>query len=146
MNRKVIYRLLAWVIMSAVYISQCTGFAVSAQETDVLTAISGKTAVFELQNPVMEEDSSMAAGQKVTWDCVWFGSYPQAEVVASKEEYIALDGDLLRDGDLIEDRGLYNSLKNASGWDANNDITLYGQKYRRMAVDKEKKPGSGNTR
>ena len=110
MNRKVIYRLLACMIMSAVYISQCTGFAVSAQETDALTAISGKTAVFELQNPVMKEDSSMTAGQKVTWDCVWFGSYPQAEVVASIEDYTALDRDLLRDGDIIADSSLYNAL------------------------------------
>ncbi len=23
----------------------------------------------------------MSAGQKVTYDCVWFGSYPQTEIV-----------------------------------------------------------------
>lgn len=37
-----------------------------------------------LQNPNMKKDNSMKAGQKVTWDCVWFGSYPQREVI-SKE-------------------------------------------------------------
>ena len=34
-----------------------------------------------LQNPRIEEDASMSAGQKVTYDCVWFGSYPQTEIV-----------------------------------------------------------------
>lgn len=31
-----------------------------------------------LSNPRIIPDSSMEAGQKVTWDCIWFGSYPQA--------------------------------------------------------------------
>lgn len=33
-----------------------------------------------LQNPRIVVDSNMKSGQKVTWDCVWFGSYPQTEV------------------------------------------------------------------
>lgn len=41
-----------------------------------------------LNNPRIVKDDSMEAGQKVTWDCVYFGSYPQTEVVleGSKEE------------------------------------------------------------
>ena len=35
-------------------------------------------------NPRIVEDASMESGQKVTWDCIWFGSYPQSEVVCEK--------------------------------------------------------------
>jgi len=39
-----------------------------------------------LRNPVVVKDSSITnAGQKTTWDCVWFGSYPQTEIVDKAE-------------------------------------------------------------
>ena len=85
-----------------------------------------------LQNPRIVPDDSMEAGQKVTWDCVWFGSYPQAEVIPGGVEYTALDARLRREGDVIVSDSVYSALQNASGWDANNDITLNGAKYRRM--------------
>ena len=68
-------------------------------------------AATTLNNPRTVEDSSMNAKQKVTWDCVWFGAYPQSEVAS---------------GDI------YNKLKNATGWDENNDIVIDGNKYRRL--------------
>ena len=37
-----------------------------------------------------------------------------------------------RDTDIIEDANLYAQLQNATGWDSNGDITLSGDKYRRM--------------
>ena len=46
-----------------------------------------------LQNPRIVPDDSMEAGQKVTWDCVWFGSYPQAEVIPGGVEYTAFSND-----------------------------------------------------
>ena len=39
-------------------------------------------AATTLNNPRIVADSSMKAGQKVTWDCVWFGAYPQSEVTS----------------------------------------------------------------
>ena len=30
--------------------------------------------------PVTEKDEALSSGLKATWDCVWFGSYPSAEV------------------------------------------------------------------
>ena len=39
-------------------------------------------AVTPLNNPRTVTDSSMNAKQKVTWDCVWFGAYPQSEVTS----------------------------------------------------------------
>ena len=68
-------------------------------------------AVTPLNNPRTVADSSMNAKQKVTWDCVWFGAYPQSEVTS---------------GDI------YNKLKNATGWDENNDIMIGETKYRRL--------------
>ena len=85
-----------------------------------------------LSNPRIEKDSGMTAGQKVTWDCVWFGSYPQAEVVPSADSYTAVDKSLLKSGDIIENSSLYNKLQNATGWNSNNDVIVDGNKYRRM--------------
>ncbi len=91
-----------------------------------------KAADVTLKNPRIVADDSMKAGQKVTWDCVWFGSYPQAEVIPGGVEYTALGSSLRREGDVIVSDSVYSALQNASGWDANNDITLNGAKYRRM--------------
>ena len=84
--------------------------------------------------PKIEPDSSMVTEQRVTWDCVWFGNYPQAEVVPSARNYTALDKKLLRTGDLIEDEGLYDTLKNLqeSQWNSNGDATVNASKYRRI--------------
>ena len=58
-------------------------------------------ATHTLQNP-----SKNSNGDTV-WDCVWFGSYPQAEVIPSGK-YTALDSNLLQDGDTIISDSLYN--------------------------------------
>lgn len=87
-----------------------------------------------LENPRIVEDSSMNAGQKVTWDCVWFGSYPQAEVVASKEEYTAIKREVLQEGDIIEDPSLYSKLQNSTQWDENEDVIIDGKKYHRITA------------
>ena len=95
-------------------------------------AEKAEAADVTLKNPRIVADDSMAAGQKVTWDCVWFGSYPQAEVIPGGVKYTALVGSLRRDGDVIISDSVYAALQSASGWDANNDITLNGARYRRM--------------
>ena len=60
-----------------------------------------------LSNPKITDDSSLYAGKKVTWDCVWLGSYPQSEVTT-------------------ENGQIYEKLKAAddSQWDENGNITL----------------------
>ncbi|MGN0394638.1 MAG: DUF6273 domain-containing protein, partial [Coprococcus sp.] len=71
----------------------------------------------------------------VTYDCVWFGSYPQAEVIttAMSKDYWAIESEYLRDGDLIVNDSLYQTLQKATGWDAAGDITLPGgDRYRRI--------------
>ena len=93
---------------------------------------AAEAADITLKNPRIVVDNSMEAKQKVSWDCVYFGSYPQAEVISSGMEYTALDAKLRRDGDVIVSDNVYSALQSASGWDDNNDITLNGVKYRRM--------------
>ena len=93
-----------------------------------------------LRNPRWSIDPSMTAGQKVTWDCIWFGSYPQREVIADESSYDAVfrgeDDSALgyynKESDVIEDAELFSELENATGWDKNGDITIGDSKYRRM--------------
>lgn len=80
---------------------------------DIPVTLPKVKAADNISNPRIVKDSSMDAGQKVTWDCVYFGSYPQSEVTS-------------------KDGSIYNALKNATGWDSNNDITIGGTKYRRL--------------
>lgn len=90
-----------------------------------------KAAETELSNPVIVEDD-FTGERTVAWDSVYFGSYPQAEVIPGGVEYTALNSSLRREGDVIVSDSVYSALQNASGWDENNDITLDGAKYRRM--------------
>ena len=70
------------------------------------------TQAVSVSNPQVRADSSMAAGQVATWDCVWFGSYPQTEITS--------------------DDTVYFRLQNAS-WDANGDVMIDNTKYRRIS-------------
>ena len=80
---------------------------------DIPITLPKVNAAENIRNPRIVKDSSMDAEQKVTWDCVYFGSYPQSEVTS-------------------KDGSIYNALKNATGWDENNDITIGRTKYRRL--------------
>jgi len=80
---------------------------------DIPITLPKVSAAENISNPRIVKDSSMEAGQKVTWDCVYFGSYPQSEVTS-------------------KDGSIYNALKNATGWDENNDIMIGETKYRRL--------------
>ena len=82
-----------------------------------------------LQNPYIVPDDGMKAGKKVTWDCVYFGSYPQAEVIPGGVEYTALDASLRREGDVIVSDSVHATLQSASSWDENNDIILRSEEH-----------------
>ena len=107
-----LHRLIAWLLAIAMlsgYVPQ----GVSLKGLNLFKNMGKVQAAVTLQNPTITEDSSMDAGQRVTWDCVWFGSYPQSEITE-------------KDGDI------YNTLKNVTGWDSNNDIKIGKTKYRRL--------------
>lgn len=67
-----------------------------------------------VENPKIVNDTSVEGGKKVTWDCIWFGSYPQTKIVSSSKE-----------------NDLYSTLETANGWDKNNDIIIGKEKYHR---------------
>lgn len=90
--------------------------------------VQSNSGPVQLSDPVIVESSELESGQKVTWDCVWFGEYPQKKVIPSPEKYT----DILGESYTIEDKNLYEALQSATGWDDHNDITLNGQKYRRI--------------
>ena len=101
--------------------------------------VENAEAAVTLKDPVIVKDSSMKSRQKVTWDCIYFGCYPQREVIADEASYDAIfrgidseTGYYNKDTDVIEDADLYAQLQNATGWDSNGDITMNGSKYRRM--------------
>ena len=98
-KRKILHRLLVFVLTIAMLAGICPqGIHIA----DVpLTLPEVKAA-----------DTMMTAGQKVTWDCIYFGSYPQSEITS-------------------KDGSVYNKLKNATSWD-NNDTTIDGVKYRKL--------------
>ena len=80
---------------------------------DIPVTLPKVNAAENISNPRIVKDSSMDAGQRVTWDCVYFGRYPQSEITS-------------------KDGSIYNTLKNATGWDENNDIMIGETKYRRL--------------
>lgn len=67
-----------------------------------------------VENPKIVSDTSVEGGKKLTWDCIWFGSYPQTKIVSSSKE-----------------NDLYSTLETANGWDKNNDIIIGKEKYHR---------------
>lgn len=111
-KKRKLHRLIAW-LLSIAMLSGYVPQGASLKGLNLFKNMGKVQAAATLQNPRIVKDSSMDAGQRVTWDCVWFGSYPQSEVTE-------------------KDGNIYNILKNATGWDSNNDITLGNTKYRRL--------------
>ena len=115
-------RITAWIVSVLILAGFCPQ---GVSLADLPITLPKVNAAENISNPKIVEDSSMTAGQKVTWDCVYFGSYPQSEVTS-------------------EDVSIYNELVNATGWDENNDITIAGTKYRRLKGEDATYATSGN--
>lgn len=85
-------------------------------------------------NPIIETDDLMNAKQRVTWDCVWFGGYPQTEVVEfGSEEEAALKELNTYYETYYEsvDSETFDKIKNAS-YNSDGDTVIDGKKYRRI--------------
>ena len=81
-----------------------------------------KKPQYTLHNPKIEDVSSVISGQKkVTWDCLWFGSYPQSQITA-------------------EDGEIYTILTNIDNWNKNGDVIIENTKYHKTEKDYFKKP------
>ena len=88
-----------------------------------------------LNNPRIVQDSFMDAGQKVTWDCIYFGSYPQTEIVDTPKTSGVYGNSWVENGDYEVDPITYEKLKNETNWDDSGDTVIDGKKYRRISRD-----------
>lgn len=88
------------------------------------------TAPHTLQNPLKD----MRSGN-VIWDCVWFGSYPQTEIVSEEDEtqLAAMQEMNTHYGTKYEkvSASAYQQIAGAS-YNSNNDAMVEGVTYRRM--------------
>ena len=82
----------------------------TGSEIKVTEIAEQQKSQYILRNPKVEDDSSTESGKKVTWNCLWFGSYPQSQITK-------------KDGEI------YTTLKNADNWDKNGDVTINNIKY-----------------
>ena len=96
-----------------------------------LTACGNESRYPFIHLPEVSECSDTPTGKKTTWSCVFFGSYPSAEVVDSS--WNAVDDYALQDGDIIRDDDLYSRLESAS-WDG-NQLELDSVRYYRAGQD-----------
>ena len=120
-------RLLAWVMTVVIVLS--------VGPHDVMKGISVEKevrAAQTLSDPQIVSDSSRAAGQKVTYDCVWFGNYPRTEIVDQAVTCGTYGKVWGENSDYEENKSLYSNLSTVSGWDDKGDITIDGTKYRRI--------------
>ncbi len=81
-----------------------------------------------LWEPYVEKDDSLSTGQVTQWACVYFGSYPQTEIIPAA--FTAVDDYAVRDSDVLEDPGLYEKLA-GSDWN-DNETEIDGVRYLRI--------------
>ena len=105
-------------------ITMCLANAIQIPASETAQA----TSLQPLPLPLVEEDDISPSGQKTTWSCVYFGSYPFAEITDSSWD--AVDDYALQDGDLIRDDALYEKLQQAE-WEEDK-TQLDGVSYVRV--------------
>lgn len=107
------------------------------------TALETKAEV-TLRKPVIAEGSGTATGRKVTWDCIWFGNYPQTEIVAEPSQCGTYGNEYWGSEDDYEvNIGLYVKLQRAT-YDSCGDTTISGVKYRRIKKEDAVYVGEGS--
>ena len=77
----------------------------TSSEIKVTEIAEQQKSQYILHNPKVEDDSSTESGKKVTWNCLWFGSYPQSQITA-------------------EDGEIYTILTNIDNWNKNGDVII----------------------
>ena len=88
----------------------------TSSEIKVTEIAEQQKSQYILRNPKVEDDSSTESGKKVTWNCLWFGSYPQSKITK-------------KDGEI------YTTLKNTDNWDKNGDAIIDSIKYHKTEAD-----------
>ena len=85
-----------------------------------------------IENPSIVKDNSMVSKQKVTWDCVRMGSYPQSEIL-SKSGLESANSETIDKSKIIADDELYSKLKKETNW-KNDMVEIGGEKFKRYKV------------
>ena len=88
----------------------------TSSEIKVTEIAEQQKSQYILRNPKVEDDSSTESGKKVTWNCLWFGSYPQSQITA-------------------EDGEIYTILTNIDNWNKNGDVIIENTKYHKTEKD-----------
>ena len=88
----------------------------TGSEIKVTEIAEQQKSQYILRNPKVEDDSSTESGKKVTWNCLWFGSYPQSQITA-------------------EDGEIYTILTNLDNWNKNGDVIIENTKYHKTEKD-----------
>lgn len=94
-------------------------------------------AATKLMDPVIVKDTSeeplTESGQTVTWDCIYFGSYPQSEVVCETdtERINELKNDYYEDDYVTVDSATWDKITGAQ-YSESGDATIDGVKYKRL--------------
>ena len=88
----------------------------TGSEIKVTEIAEQQKSQYILHNPKIEDDSSTESGKKVTWNCLWFGSYPQSQITA-------------------EDGEIYTILTNIDNWNKNGDVIIENTKYHKTEKD-----------
>ena len=88
----------------------------TGSEIKVTEIAEQQKSQYILHNPKVEDDSSTESGKKVTWNCLWFGSYPQSQLTA-------------------EDGEIYTILTNIDNWNKNGDVIIENTKYHKTEKD-----------
>lgn len=133
-------QLMAYLLSAAMVVTSLMGFSRPITVVSEAAVYNGNEIL--LQNPVIQEDDSLSAGQAVTYDCVYFGSYPQAEVITAKmsKNYTAINSAYYNEEkDVVVSDDVYARLQEATDWDSSGDIVIDGRKYRRMRKEDETK-------
>ena len=128
-GRSTIHRII--LILTMLIVSMCIGIVLGGLKSGEAYA-----AGVNLSDPIIKPVDYLQSGQRVTYDCIYFGSYPQAEIITKEQsKNYAVKKELVNDYDVIIDDKLYNRLSSKKCvWDRNGDTMLNGVKYRRLKV------------
>ena len=125
MKKKAISILLATALMIGM-----AGIPVKSTSIGILRVQAAD--VVELKKPQIETDASMEAGQKVTWDTIYYGYYPQTEIVSEKTQCgAAKNQKWSKESDYEVNTHVYQQLQSAK-YTKNGDTVRDGVKYRRI--------------
>lgn len=121
-SKKVIAAMVTLCLALGLLFTDYGDIATKAEETG--------TAPHTLQNPIKDGRSG-----NVIWDCVWFGNYPQTEIVSEEDEtqlaaMQKMNTDYKTRYETVS-ASAYQQIAGAS-YDSNGDATVDGVKYRRM--------------